>query len=171
MEFLYNLISQGQTILGILVTAGLTYLLYMRLLRVNNFFDLSKQYTVKMGVMPLINKISIKDNKYYNRDTQQLVSEGEVVAISDLFNFFIHLGILYRMGLVDRKLTSLHFGNILKHLEKRRDLVDFVEKDFQRKNISYLIGKMRQRGKISSRFYLIKDRIKKTLLISKKSVS
>lgn len=155
-DFIQTLTSIAQYVLtyyqwlvGIMFTAGLSLLVYFKLLRINNFLAYSQKYQENLKSFTLLEKISYsksKDEMVY-KDSGNELSDKDAIQIPIIFNLLSEVGLLYRKGLIDKDLTYKHFGNVVYSLyTKHRDFVSHVQNYTKTDNIEFLFKAFSKRG-------------------------
>lgn len=140
--FFINLIENYGALTGVLITAGFTFIFYNMGIRDKNFFLLSEKYeTNHINSIPIIAKLKVvNDEIVYEKGGVRLwENECDTVRVGGFYNLFSQMYLLWNKKILNRKLTYLHFSNILKNIyEKKMEVFDCLESKLEYKNLNNL---------------------------------
>lgn len=147
MGIVENILNNYQWLVGIFLTAGLSFLIYFRILRINNFLAYSKKFHESMRSYLFLEKIEYRNGNLFYKNNGKEVENGEAVDMAVWFNLISEIGLLLRRGLIDEDLAYNHFGNNVFALYTRyRSIVDFIENKTHSDNINFLFRRFSEIG-------------------------
>ena len=167
----YIAVENG-ALVGVLITAGLTYIIYNSAIKSKNVFRILEKYEKQnIKTISLLPSIAVNTNtniktgereqELVYKNTKQEISEDDYFKISLFMNMLTEIGILYKKGLINRRLTLIYLSNFIQQIvENARDIVDFSEGFVQDKRILYLYEKVMANRKRGKQFFRIKKGLK-----------
>ncbi|MDO8565838.1 MAG: hypothetical protein Q7S04_01460 [Candidatus Moranbacteria bacterium] len=142
-----QILNDYQWLVGIFFTAGLSLLVYFRLLRINNFLAYSQKYHENLKSFLFLEKINYKNGEMVYRDSGEDVEEQDALNLTVLYNLLSEVGLLYRRGLINRDLVYQHFGNVVYSLyTQHRDIISHIQSHTKTDNIEFLFEAFSKRG-------------------------
>ena len=152
-----QILNNYQWLVGILFTAGLSLLVYFKILRINNFLLYSQKYQENLKAFLFLERIHYKDGELVYKDSGKKVEEIDALDLPVLYNLLSEVGLLYRKGLIDRDLTYKHFGNVVYSLyTQHRDVVNHIQKHTKTDNIEFLFKAFSRRGVRDDRMWKLR---------------
>lgn len=158
--YLSDFLQTYQWFLGILLTAGLSTLLYFYLLRINNFLNYSEKFQINMRSYLLLDKIECGTDSLVYKDSKKIVEKEDLVDLALWFNLISDVGLLLKRGLIDEKLAFNRFGNNVFGLySKHGKIITLLEDQTESRNIEFLFRRFRKLGRRFGRKQLYRERI------------
>lgn len=152
-----QILRDYQWLVGILFTAGLSLLVYFKILRINNFLTYSQKYQENLNAFAFLEKVQFKGEDLYYKDSGKEIGDEESLNVVILFNIISEVGLLYRKGLIDRSLTYRHFGNVVYTLyTKHRGMVNHIQSHTKTDNISFLFKAFKRKGEHGDKIWKMK---------------
>lgn len=154
------ILNDYQWLIAILFTAGLSLLIYFKILRINNFLSYSEKYQNNMKRGLLFEDLEFKDGGMFYKGTDTELEAEKEIDLIIWFNLISEVGLLFRKGLIDRDLTYKHFGNNVYELyTTHKSYVDFIENRMRTNNISFLFKEFRKKGARQDRIQKIRNKL------------
>lgn len=157
-EISKNILDEYQWLIGIVFTAGLSLLIYFKILRINNFLAYSQKYQENLRRFAFMEKIKLYKDEIVYIDTEKELEDEESLNLPIIYNLLSEIGLLYRKGLIDRDLAYKHFGNIVYSVyTKKRDIINRVQIHTKTDNIEFLFKAFGRKGIWGDRIIKIKN--------------